>query len=153
MPATGIASRLRARLYSFACARSNFCAQATLHEPLPTGFRGSKLNYINHHIKSPPFGGLFIWWSNGDSTHLRRARRNIFANQFARVGSLANCHRQFSPGPWAVFEAPVATKEKTPPKRECFFLVEQRGFEPRTPCLQSRCSSQLSYCPKTVIVL
>lgn len=27
-------------------------------------------------------------------------------------------------------------------------LVEQRGLEPRTPCLQSRCSSQLSYCPK-----
>ena len=26
-------------------------------------------------------------------------------------------------------------------------LVEQRGLEPRTPCLQSRCSSQLSYCP------
>ena len=29
-----------------------------------------------------------------------------------------------------------------------FHLVEQRGLEPRTPCLQSRCSSQLSYCPK-----
>src|SRR5688500_17218198 len=28
-----------------------------------------------------------------------------------------------------------------------FYLVEQRGLEPRTPCLQSRCSSQLSYCP------
>ena len=25
--------------------------------------------------------------------------------------------------------------------------VELRGFEPRTPCLQSRCSSQLSYSP------
>jgi hypothetical protein len=28
-------------------------------------------------------------------------------------------------------------------------MVEQRGLEPRTPCLQSRCSSQLSYCPST----
>jgi hypothetical protein len=27
------------------------------------------------------------------------------------------------------------------------FLVEMRGLEPRTPCLQSRCSSQLSYIP------
>jgi hypothetical protein len=26
-------------------------------------------------------------------------------------------------------------------------MVETRGFEPRTPCLQSRCSSQLSYVP------
>src|SRR5690606_36202001 len=26
--------------------------------------------------------------------------------------------------------------------------VELRGFEPRTPCLQSRCSSQLSYSPR-----
>lgn len=26
-------------------------------------------------------------------------------------------------------------------------LVELRGLEPRTPCLQSRCSSQLSYSP------
>ena len=27
------------------------------------------------------------------------------------------------------------------------FMVELRGLEPRTPCLQSRCSSQLSYSP------
>ena len=26
--------------------------------------------------------------------------------------------------------------------------MELRGFEPLTPCLQSRCSSQLSYSPK-----
>ena len=30
-------------------------------------------------------------------THLWRARRNIFANQFARVDSLAKCHWHFSP--------------------------------------------------------
>jgi hypothetical protein len=29
-------------------------------------------------------------------------------------------------------------------------LVELRGLEPRTPCLQSRCSSQLSYSPFSV---
>ena len=28
--------------------------------------------------------------------------------------------------------------------------VELRGLEPRTPCLQSRCSSQLSYSPLAV---
>ena len=27
--------------------------------------------------------------------------------------------------------------------------VEIRGFEPRTPCMPCRCSSQLSYIPKT----
>ena len=34
-----------------------------------------------------------------DSTHLRRARRNIYANQFARVDSLATRHRRLSPWP------------------------------------------------------
>jgi len=29
------------------------------------------------------------------------------------------------------------------------FVVETMGLEPTTPCLQSRCSSQLSYTPKT----
>ncbi len=29
-------------------------------------------------------------------------------------------------------------------------LVETMGLEPTTPCLQSRCSSQLSYVPKLV---
>ncbi len=30
------------------------------------------------------------------------------------------------------------------------FLVETMGIEPTTPCLQSRCSSQLSYVPVSV---
>ena len=29
-------------------------------------------------------------------------------------------------------------------------FVEINGFEPLTPCLQSRCSSQLSYTPRAV---
>ena len=29
-------------------------------------------------------------------------------------------------------------------------LVELRGFEPLTPCLQGRCSSQLSYTPVVI---
>ena len=30
----------------------------------------------------------------------------------------------------------------------CFLSVEVDGVEPTTPCLQSRCSSQLSYTPE-----
>jgi hypothetical protein len=30
---------------------------------------------------------------------------------------------------------------------ETMVCVETMGFEPTTPCLQSRCSSQLSYVP------
>jgi hypothetical protein len=30
------------------------------------------------------------------------------------------------------------------------FPVETMGLEPTTPCLQSRCSSQLSYVPENV---
>ena len=32
----------------------------------------------------------------------------------------------------------------------CGNVVETMGFEPTTPCLQSRCSSQLSYVPETL---
>jgi len=38
------------------------------------------------------------------------------------------------------------TTQRTPSTYD----VELRGFEPRTPCLQSRCSSQLSYSPFAV---
>ena len=31
------------------------------------------------------------------------------------------------------------------------FLVETQGLEPWTPCLQSRCSSQLSYVPVVLV--
>ena len=34
-----------------------------------------------------------------------------------------------------------------------WFLVETMGIEPTTPCLQSRCSSQLSYVPARVATL
>ena len=32
-------------------------------------------------------------------------------------------------------------------------MVELKGVEPLTPCLQSRCSDQLSYSPTTEILL
>ncbi len=31
-------------------------------------------------------------------------------------------------------------------------MVEIQGLEPWTPCLQSRCSSQLSYIPKLLVL-
>ena len=40
------------------------------------------------------------------------------------------------------FDSPGATgKNIPPPKGEGYFLVLQRGFEPRTPCLKGRCSA------------
>ena len=42
----------------------------------------------------------------------------------------------------------ITTKSKEEPVQpHRFFLVELEGIEPSTPCLQSRCSSQLSYSP------
>ena len=38
-------------------------------------------------------------------------------------------------------------QKKRPRKSEVFFVVEIDGVEPTTLCLQSRCSSQLSYIP------
>ena len=34
------------------------------------------------------------------------------------------------------------------PALTCEYAVERMGLEPTTPCLQSRCSSQLSYVPR-----
>ena len=43
----------------------------------------------------------------------------------------------------------IANKKKAFPELERLFgLVEIVGVEPTTPCLQSRCSSQLSYTPE-----
>ena len=39
------------------------------------------------------------------------------------------------------------TKKKRMTDLVILFLVEIVGVEPTTPCLQSRCSSQLSYTP------
>ena len=41
----------------------------------------------------------------------------------------------------------VAGDERRTPALTCTFAVETMGLEPTTPCLQSRCSSQLSYVP------
>ena len=41
-----------------------------------------------------------------------------------------------------------ATKKDTSEKPKCLVKVEIDGVEPTTLCLQSRCSSQLSYIPK-----
>jgi hypothetical protein len=47
------------------------------------------------------------------------------------------------PAPWSYGDSPTAVGTGFSPPGS----VELRGLEPRTPCLQSRCSSQLSYSP------
>ena len=46
----------------------------------------------------------------------------------------------------------TASKHKKP-RSETWASVELMGFEPTTPCLQSRCSSQLGYSPEGVLSL
>ena len=46
-----------------------------------------------------------------------------------------------------VLATPVATPSPHSSETQCF-EVEVMGIEPTTPCLQSRCSSQLSYTPE-----
>src|SRR5207244_1839794 len=43
--------------------------------------------------------------------------------------------------------APATPVDATRSVVTCGFVVETMGLEPTTPCLQSRCSSQLSYVP------
>ena len=66
----------------------------------PPAVRASQLRH------TPIYYDLYhdttIWarpW--GPHGHLRRPRRHIFANQFARVAPLAKHHRRFSPQPYA----------------------------------------------------
>ena len=49
--------------------------------------------------KSQAILGTVDWWVMRDSTYPWQARHNIFANKFARVDSLADCHWQPSPLP------------------------------------------------------
>ena len=71
------------------------------------------------------------WWAlRGSNPRPSRCKRDALANWAKRphawVTEMVECPR---------------SKPGSP------HMVEQRGLEPRTPCLQSRCSSQLSYCP------
>ena len=51
--------------------------------------------------------------------------------------------------PWVKGPDSSTDKKVRKPKATGLFhkFVEMNGFEPMTPCLQSRCSSQLSYTP------
>ena len=66
LSATGIASGLCARLYSFACSRSKLLHSSFTTRTPPCRLSGFEARLF-HQIKCPPFGGHFIWWSNGDS--------------------------------------------------------------------------------------
>ena len=51
-----------------------------------------------------------------------------------------------NPRPFVASDPPVADYVKN-------LLVEVNGVEPMTPCLQSRCSSQLSYTPNQLVAV
>ena len=43
-------------------------------------------------------------------------------------------------------------KRKKPPNGDFPFMVETTGLEPVTPCTSSKCSSQLSYASKALLL-
>ena len=87
--------------------------------------------------------------------HILRPRRNIFANQFARVDSLANCHWQFSPATpfWRVVNSSSGSPRKNRSFRNGLIVEGQVGLEPTTPCLKGRCSNRLSYWPTSAFAM
>ena len=87
----------------------------------------------------PQFVGCFniinSWWAlRGSNPRPSRCKRDALANWAKRP------HSEFW---WSVTDRSLLH----PIMYTKWQLVERRGLEPRTPCLQSRCSSQLSYCP------
>ncbi len=65
----------------------------TLSKRAPSTTR-TPLHYVYCKRFTMSFYIKHAWSRRG---HVPRPRRNIFANKFARVGSLADCHRQPSP--------------------------------------------------------
>ena len=57
---------------------------------------------------------------------------------------------------FTVFDNSVQNIEWNPVIKKLFYprliMVELKGVEPLTPCLQSRCSDQLSYSPTVLII-
>lgn len=85
--------------------------------------------------------------SNGGALRASPLWRALPTSRDARV--LAPPNPKFASQIYRGSRGLCTTKAKEVTKKvTSFALVEQRGLEPRTPCLQSRCSSQLSYCPK-----
>lgn len=77
---------------------------------------------------------------NGDRLRLPGSdQKKIFPRQKAREYFLV-LQRGF-PLSGIDFDTPGATRKNLPAKRRGDFLVLQRGFEPRTPCLKGRCSA------------
>ena len=84
----------------------------------------------------PQFVGCFniinSWWAlRGSNPRPSRCKRDALANWAKRP------HSEFW---WSVTDRSLLH----PIIYTKWQLVERRGLEPRTPCLQSRCSSQLS---------
>ena len=84
---------------------------------------------------------MMLKFHKDETSHLVPARTMYFHP--SRSGILADGN--FS----LVAKEESNNKKKTPRKKpKCLVKVEIDGVEPTTLCLQSRCSSQLSYIPK-----
>lgn len=94
-------------------------------------FGGQQLNDLPNPLYFASLNIMTLWWAMRD---LNLRPRHY---QWRALTSWAN--RPHGPKQFLV--------EYPRPKPGLPHVVEQRGLEPRTPCLQSRCSSQLSYCP------
>ncbi len=85
-------------------------------------------------------GGVF--GSNDGMTATRAWQRQLVAQLLALLLENRTEHRLALRGPtrrWSMSRLAGIKADS---------LVETMGLEPTTPCLQSRCSSQLSYVPR-----
>lgn len=122
-------SRLKTSFHRKICFRKS---TGLSHPGHPFGVSKIQVLTEPYHNKSPNLTkGAFIMEGQRGLGHILRPRHNIFANKFARVGSLANCHRQFSPQtPFGVSGLQIPTnlsQEKDPILQWGFFLGGPAG--------------------------
>ena len=100
------------------------------------------------------------WWAQMDSNHRPISLREFFeiSKAFGRFSFFEPTNKPpctTSSHPLFCWWAQMDSNHRPHAYQACAltnwamspFLVEINGFEPLTPCLQGRCSSQLSYTP------
>ena len=132
----------------------------------PRLLRSRTLKTANKSLRRTSSCPLLCWWAQMDSNHRPISLRDFFeiSKAFGRFSFFEPTNKPpctTSSHPLFCWWAQMDSNHRPHAYQACAltnwamspFLVEINGFEPLTPCLQGRCSSQLSYTPipKTTI--
>ena len=112
---------------------------------LQRGFPLSGMNFDSPGATGKKFSRRkareFFWCSSGDKLRLPGSSQKKYSPA-KRRGNFFGAPAGISPN-GDKLRLPGSSQEKIFPRQKAreYFLVLQRGFEPRTPCLKGRCSA------------